>query len=121
MKGYSSPPSTALDPNNKKSGQLGCLIIILIGLISLFFFPSKHHELSQFDADYTAVHWLKANYLRDPDSYEEIRSEFNGSETAGYTLRLWFRAKNGVGGYEQGHAVFQFDGNGKLTSALPSG
>jgi hypothetical protein len=76
-------------------------------------------HFTQYTAEYDAQWWLQHHYLRDPDSYQKIRSEITGDPNNGYTLELWYRAKNGFGGYDEGHGYFKFDGKGNLISEIP--
>jgi len=109
-------------PKQSKVAGIGCLLILALFIWFVWaaiINPSKP-AFTQFSAEYDAEHWLKTQYLRDPDSYQKIKSEIQGDVKSGYTLDLTFRAKNAFGGYTDGEAVFTFDGEGNLKSAVPS-
>lgn len=64
---------------------------------------------------YQVEHFLKKEYLKDPDSYESINwskvIELNENK---FMVRHKFRARNGYGGYSIEEKIFYLDGQGNI-------
>jgi uncharacterized lipoprotein NlpE involved in copper resistance len=80
------------------------------------------HCLSSWDGSHRAtVNYIKEN-LRDPDSYQHIKTSITPADKEGnHILIMQYRAKNGFGGYVPGSVMVTVkneDCSGKLIGTM---
>lgn len=115
------------EPVKKKSNEDGCWALIILGIFVFFIYLAMSEDgneesqipltaaeqraqqiESQFSAWDGAHHHLerlvKAN-LKDPDSYQHIKTTYRDSGSDAILVEMHYRAKNSFGGYVVDRAV----------------
>ena len=95
----------------------GGIFIAAVICILIFIFSNVDTSIDPNSESYkrgAVWHYLKREYLEDPDSYEPIDWEFTQSGDKSY-VRHKYRAKNSFGGYVVEEQTFVFDADGNMT------
>lgn len=77
---------------------------------------------SAWDGSYFRLENYVEDRLKDPDSYEHIKTAYGRTEESGtYVVHMQYRAKNSFGGYVIGNASAIITEDCKMLSASSSG
>lgn len=70
------------------------------------------HCLSAWDGSHDGIVRFTKEKLRDPSSFEHVRTEIAPNDKGVHSIRMQFRVKNGFGGMSVGMAVGEIHNNG---------
>ncbi|WP_414463366.1 hypothetical protein [Hyphomicrobium sp. DY-1] len=101
-----------------KGWTLMGLVVVIVLLLSAPRVPANHEAggrsgfqcLSGWDGSHRAMVMAVTSALRDPDSFQHVRTLITPEDTAGqHRILMTYRAKNGFGGYNLEVASGAFD------------